>query len=157
MNLQSIKSSAISLVADRRFFMVICVAAVFIVVAIYVWRTYIADRINPKYVANKEFIDGREESTTNEAYIYFFYTAWCPHCTKARPEWNKFKEAIGENKIKGTRINFVEVDCDKDTETADQFKVDGYPTIKLVHNDRIIEYDAKPDIETLRQFLNVSL
>ena len=156
MDLQSIKSHAWGVVADRRFIMVLCVAAIFIVVAIYVWRTHIAGRVNPSYVANKEFVEEGEVSS-NEADLYFFYTVWCPHCSGARPEWNKFKEVVGDGKIKGTKINFIEVDCDQDTATADRFKVDGYPTIKLVHNDRVVEYDAKPDVDTLRQFLNVSL
>lgn len=156
MDLQSI---AWSVVADRRFFMVLCVVSIFIVAAIYVWRTYISGRVSPSYVPNKEFVeDGQSgETTSGEADLYFFYTVWCPHCSKAKPEWSKFKEAIGDSKIKGTRINFIEVDCDQDTATAERFKVDAYPTIKLVHNDRVIEYDAKPELETLRQFLNVSL
>jgi hypothetical protein len=73
------------------------------------------------------------------------------------PVWKKFKESIGEKKVKDTRINFIEIDCDKDTATADKFKVDGYPTIKLVHGNRVIEYDAKPSLDTLSQFLNTSL
>jgi thiol-disulfide isomerase/thioredoxin len=139
--------------------MVLCVVSIFIVAAIYVWRTYISGRVSPSYVPNKEFVeDGQSgETTSGEADLYFFYTVWCPHCSKAKPEWSKFKEAIGDSKIKGTRINFIEVDCDQDTATAERFKVDAYPTIKLVHNDRVIEYDAKPELETLRQFLNVSL
>ena len=59
--------------------------------------------------------------------------------------------------MNGVTINFIEVDCDKDTATADRFRVDSYPTIKLVRNDQIIEYDAKPDVDTLRQFLTASL
>ena len=35
-----------------------------------------------------------------------------------------------------------------------QYNVEGYPTIKLVKDGQVIEYDAKPSSETLRQFLN---
>ena len=51
----------------------------------------------------------------------------------------------------------MEIDCDKDTAIAEKFKVEGYPTIKLVRGNQVIEYDAKPDIDTLNQFLNASL
>lgn len=156
MSLQAIKSYTLDLVADRRFLMVLGIAAIFICAAIYVWHTYVAARINPSYVPNKEFIE-KGEVISNDADLYFFYTTWCPHCSKAKPEWTKFKEAIGSNNVKGVKINFVEIDCDEDADTANKFNVDSYPTIKLVYNDRVIEYDAKPDIETLRQFLNVSL
>ena len=156
MDLQSIKSNAWSVVADRRFVIVLCITAILICAALYVWRTYVSARVNPTYVPNKEFIESGE-NTSSEADLYFFYTEWCPHCKVARPEWNKIKDSIGETKVKGTRVNFFEVDCDRDTATADRFKVESYPTIKLLHNDRIIEYDAKPDVNTLRQFLNTSL
>ena len=156
MDLQSIKSNAWGLVADRRFFLVLGITVIFIIAALYVWKTYISGRLNQSYVPNKEFVN-KGGGDSPEADLYFFYTVWCPHCKKARPQWDKFKEIIGETKIKGVHINFLEVDCDKDTATADRFKVDGYPTIKLIHNDRVIEYDAKPEVETLRQFLNVSL
>ena len=62
-----------------------------------------------------------------------------------------------DKKVNGVRINFMEVDCDKDTATANKFKIEGYPTIKLVNNGRIVEYDAKPDSDTLQQFLKASL
>ena len=156
MDLQSIKSHAWSMVADRRFIMVLVVTAIFICVALYVWRNYVASRVSPSYVPNKEFIKEGDQ-TSDEADLYFFYTEWCPHCKGARPEWNKFKDVIGDAKVKGKRVNFIEVDCDRDAATADRFKVDSYPTIKLAHNDRITEYDAKPEVETLRQFLSVSL
>lgn len=152
----SVASRALGLVADRRFILALCLAGVFMLVSLYVWKTHIASRINPVYVPNREFTTEQSESP-DEADLYLFYTVWCPHCTKAKPEWAKFKESIGETKVNGVRVNFIEIDCDQDTATADRFRVDSYPTIKLVRNDQIIEYDAKPDVDTLRQFLSVSL
>ena len=34
------------------------------------------------------------------------------------------------------------------------YKIEGYPTIKLVKDNQIIDYDAKPTKATLTQFLN---
>jgi thioredoxin-like negative regulator of GroEL len=59
--------------------------------------------------------------------------------------------------INGMTLNFVEVDCDKDTETSDKFNVKGFPTIKLVKGNQIIEYDAKPSVVNLIEFVNTSL
>ena len=54
------------------------------------------------------------------------------------------------------KINFYEVDCDKDTDTADKFNVKGFPTIKLVRGNQVVEYDAKPDKKTLMEFVTTS-
>ena len=37
------------------------------------------------------------------------------------------------------------------------YKIEGYPTIKLLKDGQVIEYDAKPTKETLTQFLNTVL
>ena len=38
-----------------------------------------------------------------------------------------------------------------------QYNIEGYPTIKLLKDGQIIEYDAKPSKDTLNQFLNTVL
>ena len=158
MDLHAIQSHAWGLVGDKRFYMVLIVTILLIIAALYVWRNYVTPRLNRSYVPNKEYTNKHEmDEDANEADLYFFFTEWCPHCKSARPQWNQFKDLIGEKKINGVKINFIEIDCDKDTATANRFKVDGYPTIKLVYKEKIIEYDAKPNAETLQQFLNVSL
>ena len=106
---------------------------------------------------NKEYVNKKDSDDSDTATIYFFYTVWCPHCKTAQPVWKSLKEKIGDKKINGVKLSFVDVDCDKDTDTADKFKVEGYPTIKLVKGNKVIEYDAKPDSDTLMQFLNTSL
>ena len=45
------------------------------------------------------------------------------------------------------------MDCDKDSAMADKFNVEGYPTIKASRAGTVIEFDAKPQINTLTKFL----
>ena len=142
--------------ANKRFMMITIITIIFIVIAIYTYKTYIAPSSKTDYVANKEFTTGGDEDV-NSADLYFFYTEWCPHCKTAKPIWKNLKEDIGKKEINGKKIHFIAVDCDKDPTTAEKYKVEGYPTIKLVVGNRVIEYDAKPDVDTLKQFLNVSL
>ena len=101
---------------------------------------------------NKELVKGDQT-----AKIYYFYTEWCPYCKKARPEWDKFKNVYKDKTVNGYKLEFIEVDCDKDEATATQFDVEGYPTIKLVKNGTIVQYDAKPKFETLEEFVKTSL
>ena len=140
---------------NKRFWLITGVSIIFIIIAVYTYRTYIAP--NSNYVANKEFVNSGPSDNVDSADLYFFYTDWCPHCKTAKPEWNKLQTDIGSDKVNGKTIHFIAVDCEKDPETAEKYKVEGYPTIKLVVGNQVIEYDAKPELDTLKQFLNVSL
>jgi thioredoxin-like negative regulator of GroEL len=62
-----------------------------------------------------------------------------------------------DKKVNGRQITFIDVDCDADTATAETFEVKGYPTIKLVKDGQVIEYDAKPDKDTLMEFLQTTV
>ena len=33
---------------------------------------------------------------------------------KALPEWSNLKQTIGESKVNGYDVNFIEVDCEKE-------------------------------------------
>ena len=143
-------------VVNKQYILILIVTLFFIAAALYTYRYYVSSKINPSYVANNEYIKGQKQ-TSDVVDLYYFYTTWCPHCKKSMPIWKELKSDIGDNKFKGYRINFLEVDCDKDKETADKFNVQGYPTIKLVKGNTVIDYDAKPSKDTLMEFLKSSL
>ena len=73
------------------------------------------------------------------------------------PVWSDLKSEYQNKKVNDYRINFIEIDCDQDPKTADEFKIEEYPTIKLIKNNQVIEYDAKPSRDTLKEFLNSML
>lgn len=157
-SLGNIRTNLLSNLKSPRFLLLVFLVVLFIVIAVYVYRNYLTNIITPKYVANKEFVPQSEaEKQGKKADLYFFYTTWCPYCKKALPEWNKLKEKLENGTIKDYQINFYEIDCDKNKEFADSQKIEGYPTIKLMVNGQTIEYDAKPNYDTLMQFLNSSL
>lgn len=131
---------------------------IFLALSIYMYKHYIKGAIKPSYVANREYAGAdTADGPTKTVDIYFFYTTWCPHCKHAMPVWKQFKNEMKDQVIKGRHINFFEVDCDKEKQLADKFNVKGYPTIKLVKDNQVIEYDAKPNIDTLREFINTSV
>ncbi len=129
----------------------ICLVVFIVIGIVYYYKIVYPKYINKAYVDNREFI--AKDSKSNEATLYFFYTDWCPLSKKAEPEWKGFKEDTGGS-YDGVTLTFIEVDCDKDPEVADKFNINGYPTIKLVYNDKIYEYDAKPDRAILAKFLS---
>jgi thiol-disulfide isomerase/thioredoxin len=123
---------------------------VFIVTGIVYYYKIVLPKVRKSYVDNREFIE--KDAVSNSATLYFFTTDWCPLSKKALPEWNAFKEKVNGS-YDGVNIDFLEIDCDKDVETADKFNITGYPTIKLLYNEKIYEYDAKPDRNILGKFL----
>jgi thiol-disulfide isomerase/thioredoxin len=143
----------------KNIILMVIIFLIFILASIYTYRRYVSKKINPEYVANSEFVpEGQGENKQIEvADLYFFYTTWCPHCKKSMPIWQSLKSEFDNKEFKGTTINFIEVDCDKDTALAEKFNIQGYPTIKLVKGNQVIEYDAKPSKDTLIEFLQTSL
>ena len=144
-------------ITGKQFAIILVISIILIVVAVYFYKDYFKQKIEGKYDPNSEFLEGPRPDDVPTATLYFFYTNWCPHCKTARPIWNNFKKQIGTTTVKNKNIDFVEIDCDKDAKTAEKFKVEGYPTIILTYDNKVIEYDAKTSLDTLHQFLDSSL
>ena len=117
---------------------------------------YLIHRTNASYVTNsiKYGAQGPQADNANIVDIMYFYTEWCPHCKNARPEWENFKQIYHGKSIKNMKIKCTEGNCDDDEAMADKYNVEAYPTIKLVKNNTVYEYDAKPNVDTLGQFLD---
>lgn len=115
--------------------------------------------VNKEFVPNQEYVDeNASDSNNNETVIlYMFVVEWCPHSKKALPVWEKIKEKYNGKAINNYTINFILVDGEAEADLADKYKVEGYPTIKLVKGNQVIEYDAKPSVEHLTEFLNSTL
>lgn len=134
---------------------------ILLVVAAYIFKTYLYPRLNPTYVSNKEFTQQENDDVTNTsktpeiANIYYYYTQWCPYCKKARPEWEKTKESFEGKIINNNKLQFHEIDCESDANSDMVKDIEGYPTIKMFLADgKKVEYDSKPDSKTLELFIN---
>jgi thiol-disulfide isomerase/thioredoxin len=99
-----------------------------------------------------------DKSSKADAELIFFFADWCPHCKKAMPQWEEVKSSYSGKVVNGYTLIFTEVDCSKETDemkkATAEYEIEGYPTIKLVKDGQIIEYDAKPDKDTLEKFIN---
>jgi thiol-disulfide isomerase/thioredoxin len=120
-----------------------------------------------QYSSNKTtFTANREHATINNnsnksANLMLFYVDWCPHCKTAKPEWEALKSEYEGKSINGYMVIFTEYNCTEESaevsKLMDKYNIEGYPTIKLIKDNQVIEYDAKPTKSTMEQFLNTVL
>ena len=99
--------------------------------------------------------------SSQEAEVLFFYANWCPHCKAAKPHWNEVKNEYDGKTINGYTLKFTDIDCTEETpdvkNATDEYDIEGYPTIKLIKDGQVIDYDAKPTKDTLEKFITTVL
>ena len=110
--------------------------------------------------ANRE--NAKSDPNSNKtAQMMLFYVDWCPHCKTAKPEWESLKSEYEGKQINGYTVTFTEYNCTAETseneELMNKYKIEGYPTIKLLKDNQVVEYDAKPTKSTMEQFLHTVL
>ena len=156
--IQNLKTSITTM--SPKVMMAIVVGLIFAIVALFYYRYYVAPTLSTTYKANREDVSN-DSSNGKTAELLFFYTDWCPHCKTAKPVWEDIKAEYQTKRINGYKVIFTDVNCTNDSadveQMMDKYKVEGYPTIKLLKDGQVIEYDAKPSKDTLVQFLNTVL
>jgi len=156
--LENSKNALTGIIKDKKTLLLIIILAIIISGVFYfVYNNYIKNSIIKNHSLNKEFIS-RDKNTSNDVLIMFFYTEWCPYCKQALPEIKKFENHIASQNAKNDYvITLTKIDCDKNSTIADKYKVEGYPTIKLIYKNEVYNYDAKPNNANLIKFVETSI
>lgn len=133
-----------------------------VVLIIFLIVTYYA--YNKFYVkSNNQFSDVANADRSNkDASVLFFHADWCPHCKKAEPEWNTFKSQYDGKSVNGYVVNCVDINCtdEKDssvTASINQYKIESYPTVKMLKDNQVIEFDSKITNTSLNSFVETML
>ena len=155
--LENIQENTYNLVTSSRFWMILAVVLLFLIVAAYVYSKYVTPLLDTKYIPNKEFIDTTSDDKKEDVELIIFTVEWCPHSKKAIPIWNELKETYPDRSYNGYNLRFTEINGEENPDMADKYKVEGYPTIKLIKGNQVIEYDAKPSLVHLKEFLQSTL
>lgn len=135
---------------------------IFALVVIFVLAGYFAYK-----TMAKSYVDGSGSSDISnynkqekEATIYFFYADWCPHCKTAKPEWAKFTNNYNGKSMNDYTLVCSSVNCTEETsenaQIIQKYSIDSYPTVKMLKDGSIIEFDSKISESSLEQFLKIA-
>ena len=155
---------------------IIVLILIFSSVAYYAYNAYYK---KPKENKTKDIANMNDRSGIIE--IYFFHVDWCPHCQTAKPEWTNFNDKYNNTTINGYKIQCIDIDCTEDSgdtnagvdkmsndkfselnintpeqinELIRKYKIDSYPTIKMVKDSDIIDFDSKITTSSLTKFVD---
>lgn len=83
--------------------------------------------------------------------IMNFNTDWCFYSKKFQPIWDEFTQ-----KMEGKDIIIKDVKCDQshNEELCSKYKVEGFPTVKLVKNKKVYEFKGRRTVQDLTNFVN---
>lgn len=132
---------------------ILVVGSVFLYKYIYLHKSSVGN-----YKENNDFNLSNSEIIGNKsAIVHFFYTTWCPYSLAAIPEWEKIVDKYSHNTINGYSVTFIDVDCTKENveieNMINKYNIQGYPTINMIKDDQVIEFDAKAKFENIEKFL----
>jgi thiol-disulfide isomerase/thioredoxin len=140
----------------ERSILISFIVLIFVIASYYGYKHFFAKKEDKK---NKKFSNVSNANTReSNAEIFFFYVDWCPHCKTAKPLWNQFKEKYNNTSVNGFIVKCNEVDCsnEEDPKVAElihKFKIEGYPTIKMMIHDNQYDFDTKITLNSLKQFV----
>ena len=142
----------------KKIIWVVIIVLIFLFASIYGYNHFYLPWLSSKKYSDVANTNPSASGNGGDVKIYFFSVEWCPHCKTALPEWQNFSHNYNGKEINGYVINCINIDCtnDKDTkivEYMETYKIQGYPTIKMVKENKIIDFDAKVTSSALESFV----
>ena len=148
---------------NRKMLFILFLIALFLAISFYVYNSYIAPKINPDFVPNNEFAQVKNQE--KNAFIYLFYVKWCPYSKNALSPWDEVNEKYNGTTLNNYNIQMKKINGDTEEELMKEFEkkymknknIDGYPSLFLVKDDQVIEYDTDITVENLSEFIETVL
>jgi thiol-disulfide isomerase/thioredoxin len=138
----------------------ICII-IFTLCGYYAYNTFYVDKYESK---KAKFSDTANANMSDkEAVLYFFHVDWCPHCKTAMPEWQSFLESGYDGREIGDYVlTCKDIDCTNEDDPEvmsyiNKYTISGFPTIKLLKDGAVYDFEAKIKENSLEQFVEAIL
>ena len=130
--------------------LIVIMSIIFIIAGYLGYKWFVQSTVENLGTADLANDNNRE----GDAELIFFFADWCPHCNRAKPEWDNFKNSFNNKKVGLFNLTCTDVDCSEgNSPLIQEYSVDGYPTVILKKDGERIDYDASISEDNLQQFI----
>jgi len=109
---------------------------------------------NISHIINGDVIsltkDNFAQVRAGDKWLVEFYAPWCGHCKQLTPIW---KQLATEAKKKGSDFKVAKLDANAEQELGKEFGVTGFPTIKLIHGDKVFTHEGARTVKGFFDFV----
>ena len=126
------------------------VLIIFIVAGYYGYNWYARSTI--ENLSNTDMSNNNRR--ISDAKVMFFFADWCPHCKKAKPEWEHLTATYNNKEVGNYKIICDSVDCtDGENRLIQEYSIDGYPTVILVKDGKRVNFSGRITESNLNDFI----
>ena len=86
----------------------------------------------------------------NKKTLIFYYVDWCGHCKNFKDTWAKLEQ--NEKLLK--TVNLEKINCEEQEDIAKEEGIEGFPTIKLYVDNKVLDYEGDRTEQSLINFVN---
>lgn len=101
-------------------------------------------------IANNKNFDDIVTKPTDKLTLVEFYATWCGHCKTLAPIY----EQLAIHYADDSHVQIVKIECEANRAMCSQFKIRGFPTLKLFKADHEKDFSGKRNLENLINFID---
>ena len=104
---------------------------------------------------NMNTLNEKPNPKENEVIMVLFFVDWCPHCKTVKPEWAKLAK-LNNTQVNGKTIKVQSANAEGsqvEKDAARDNNVEGYPTIKLISQSQVLDYNGARNAVEMGRFV----